>query len=127
MFKVLIIDDTRSVHAFVKTLLAKAGGIEVTSAMNGEDGVAKIKGSGPFDLILLDWEMPVLNGPDTFDRLKAMGGAPPVMMMTTKNEPADIERMLSAGVAEYLMKPFTVDILFEKIEFVTGKAFKHAA
>jgi DNA-binding response OmpR family regulator len=44
--------------------------------------------------------------------------SPPVMMMTTKNLPEDIQKMLDMGVSEYLMKPFTSDILFEKISFV---------
>ena len=59
--------------------------------------------------------------------LKEMGITIPTLMMTTKNKPEDIEKMIGLGVAEYLMKPFTIDILFDKIEFVSGKAFPYAA
>jgi DNA-binding response OmpR family regulator len=121
MFKVLIVDDTRSVHIFVKTLLAKAEGIEPTSVQNGEEAIEVLKNRNDFDLILLDWEMPKLNGPDTLRRMKEMGSTIPTVMMTTKSEPEDIMIMLEAGAKEYIMKPFTIDILFEKISYATGR------
>ena len=127
MFRILIIDDTKSVHAFVKNLLSKSNEIETTSVFNGALAVDLLKENRNFDLIFLDWEMPVLNGPAAFSELKKMGVTIPTIMMTTKNEPQDIQDMFNQGVAEYLMKPFTVDILFEKIEYVSGKVFKYAA
>ena len=51
----------------------------------------------------------------------------PTVMMTTKNAPEDIAMMLEMGVAEYLMKPFTIDILFEKIEAVSGRVLPYAS
>jgi two-component system chemotaxis response regulator CheY len=125
MFEVLIIDDTKSVQAFVKAILAKAKEINVQSAFDGTEAVEIIRQGRKFDLIFLDWEMPILNGPETFKTLRQMGVETPVIMMTTKNSSEDIQMMLEAGVAEYMMKPFTTDILFEKIEFVTGKEFQH--
>ena len=107
MFRVLIVDDTRSVHAFVKNLLLKSPGIEVTSVYHGEEALETLKQKSDFDLILLDWEMPVLNGPDTLQAIKAMQLKTPVIMMTTKNDPDDIQRMFYLGIHEYLMKPFT--------------------
>ena len=127
MFKVLIVDDTKSVHAFVKNLLLKSKEVEVTSVHNGAEAVELLKENDQFDLILLDWEMPVLNGPETFLAIKAMGLRIPTIMMTTKNDPDDIQKMFSAGIDEYLMKPFTIDILFQKMEWVSGKALSYAA
>jgi two-component system chemotaxis response regulator CheY len=127
MFRVLIVDDTRSVHAFVKNLLLKSTGIEVTSVYHGAEAIEVLKQKGDFDLILLDWEMPVLNGPETLQAIKAMQLKTPVIMMTTKNDPEDIRRMFSLGIHEYLMKPFTIDILFQKMEWVSGRAFSYAA
>ena len=86
-----------------------------------------MKVDSKFDLILLDWEMPVLNGPGTFSEFKKMELKIPVVMMTTKNASEDIQTMLNMGVAEYLLKPFTIDILFEKIEFATGRLLPYAA
>ena len=127
MFEVLIIDDTRSVHAFLRSVLATVTGLSLTSVGNGKEALELIKTGKSFNLVLLDWEMPVMDGPSTFAALKATGFDKPVIMMTTKNEPADIERMLSAGISEYMMKPFTLDILLEKIEFATGKVLRRAS
>lgn len=127
MFQILIIDDNRSIHAFVKNLLGKAERISVECAMNGAEAVNLLKAGKKFDLIFLDWEMPILDGPHTFEEFKSMGVSIPVIMMTTKNSRADIVRMLDLGVNEYLIKPFTVDILFEKIKFASGRTFQYAA
>ena len=127
MFKILIIDDTKSVHAFVKSLLSKSEEIVCRSVFNGAEALELLKMENDFNVIFLDWEMPILDGPSTFQRFLDLGIDIPTLMMTTKNSPADIQKMLQMGVAEYLMKPFTIDILFEKIEFVTGKAFVYAA
>ena len=127
MFQILIIDDTRSVQAFVKSLLAKSPEFQVTSVYNGAEAIELLKSGKKFDLVFLDWEMPVMNGPETYAEMKKSHFDFPTIMMTTKNAPEDIEKMLNMGVSEYLMKPFTIDILFEKMEFVTGKAFTYAA
>jgi len=127
VLNILVIDDTKSVHAFVRHLLQKSPEVTYSAVFNGAEGIELLKSGAKFDLILLDWEMPVLNGPDTFRQMKAMGITTPTIMMTTKNAPEDIEMMLGLGVAEYLMKPFTIDILFEKIEYVSGKHVPYAA
>ena len=127
MFKILMVDDTKSVHAFVKSLLSKSPEIEVTSVYNGKEAVDLLATRPKFDLILLDWEMPVMTGPEAFANFKKMQIVIPTVMVTTKNSAEDISKMLEMGVSEYLMKPFTIDILFEKIEFVTGRSFSYAA
>ena len=122
-----MVDDTKAVHAFVRDLLSKVKGIELVSVFNGRQAVDRLLVDQKFDLILLDWEMPILTGPDAFLEFIKMGINIPTVMMTTKSEPEDIQKMLQMGVAEYLMKPFTIDILLEKIEFVTGRSLSHAA
>lgn len=127
MLKILLIDDTRSVHSYVKALLSKIERVEVVSAFDGQEGIEIVKNEEPFDLILLDWEMPVKTGPETLRELMEINCPIPVMMMTTKNAPEDIQRMLELGASEYLMKPFTVDILTEKIEQLIGRGIGHVA
>jgi two-component system chemotaxis response regulator CheY len=127
MFEILIIDDTRSVHAFLRSVLSPFTELTLTSVANGSEGLVTLQSGKSFDLILLDWEMPVMDGPTTFASLRANGCHTPVIMMTTKNEPDDISRMLRAGVNEYMMKPFTLDIILEKIEFATGKVIHLAS
>jgi two-component system chemotaxis response regulator CheY len=127
MLKVLVIDDTKSVHAFVKNMFQKSNHIIMTSVFNGQEALQLLKSGERFDLIFLDWEMPVLDGPSTFAKFNQQGIKIPTIMMTTKNSFEDISQMLNMGVSEYLMKPFTIDILFEKINNVTGKDLVYAA
>jgi two-component system chemotaxis response regulator CheY len=127
MFSILIIDDMKPVHTFVKTLMGKVPDIQATSVFNGSEALSLLKTGKTYDLILLDWEMPELNGPETLQELLNLGVKTPVVMMTTKNDPSDIQKMIELGAAEYLMKPFTIDILFDKIEMASGKAFNYAA
>lgn len=116
--RILVIDDSKAVHAFLKVALSNSKFV-ITDTFNGAEGVEAYKSAnGAFDLILLDWEMPVLDGPSTFEALLKLENEVPVVMMTTRNSPDDIALMLKKGVREYLLKPFTTDILLEKIEFV---------
>ena len=130
MIRVLIVDDTKSVHAFVKALISKSKDVQSVSVFDGLQAVELLAKDRSFDLILLDWEMPNLTGPETFAKFLEMGinhGVIPTIMMTTKNSPDDIAKMLGMGVAEYMMKPFTIDIFFEKLEAVCGKSLTYAA
>ncbi len=125
--KVLIIDDTKSVHAFVRAIAKNSPTLSFHSTYNGAEGLEELKNNADYDLILLDWEMPVLDGPGTLKALQNIQKHPRVIMMTTKNSTDGIIEMLSLGAAEYIMKPFTIDILIEKIETVTGRSLSHAA
>jgi DNA-binding response OmpR family regulator len=124
--RVLIVDDSKAVHAFLQSCF-EGKGIQVTHAYHGGEGLEILCKRQDFDLIMLDWEMPEVNGPTFFDRIAEAGVKVPVLMMTTKNEPDDILFMLTKGAKEYMLKPFTADILFEKIAFVTGFEVKDAA
>lgn len=127
MIKILLVDDTKSVHSFVKMLLGSAKNIEVLSVYNGQEAMDLInKNHQQFDLCLLDWEMPILNGPQTLVSFSDIKVLFPIVMMTTKNSPEDVAHALSLGAAEYLMKPFTKDILLDKIEAVISKKVDYA-
>lgn len=118
--KVLCVDDSKSVHAFLKQCLTEVTP-NITSAFDGSQAIELFKsGQTGFDLIFLDWEMPIKTGPQTLDELKQMGITIPVIMLTSKNSAENISQMLAAGVAEYVMKPFTKEILVEKIQAVLG-------
>lgn len=128
MFRILLVDDTRSIHAFVKDLFKLNSNVVFTDAFNGKEAIDFLWGSKmDFDLILLDWEMPIMTGPETVVELKKRGCDIPILMMTTRNSPEEIAQMLEIGASEYLMKPFTSDILFEKIEYICGEGFTLAS
>jgi DNA-binding response OmpR family regulator len=119
-YNILCVDDSRSVHAFLQECLVPVTE-SIVHVFDGQEAVDRLKlNLHAFDLIILDWEMPRKDGPTTFNELKAMGLVTPVFMLTSKNSPDDILQMIKAGVAEYMMKPFTADIVIEKIRSVLG-------
>jgi two-component system chemotaxis response regulator CheY len=117
--KVLCVDDSRSVHAFLKQCLG-SNIEEFHSALDGTLAVEFFKQNPgkQLDVIFLDWEMPKMTGPETFRELRKMNVGTTVIMLTSKNDPQNIAEMLDAGVAEYIMKPFTPDIIMEKLQAV---------
>lgn len=120
MTRILSIDDSKAVHAFLSSILGKA---ELTHAYDGAEGfdVLQTKGEVAFDLVLLDWEMPKLTGIETLKKIRDAGLKVPVVMLTSKNDPSEIGSALTLGANEYVMKPFTAEILLEKIESVLGR------
>lgn len=127
MFKILVVDDSKAVQAFVKYCFKESSDIQLVSALNGRQALAEIEKCSSYDLVLLDWEMPEMNGPETYEKLKLLKFLSPVIMMTSRNEMVDLQQMLDAGVSEYVIKPFTQDILFSKISFAIGRDLTHVA
>jgi DNA-binding response OmpR family regulator len=119
--KILSVDDSKSIHAFLRDCLSQTT-YSLECVFDGEEAILKIKENpNSFDLILLDWEMPIKDGPSTLQELRGMGIKIPIVMLTSKNDPEDILQMIQAGVSEYMMKPFTADILIEKIQQVLSE------
>jgi two-component system chemotaxis response regulator CheY len=118
--KILIVDDSKAIHAFMKAILAGTQAV-LSHAFNGREAVDLVAAGNKFDVILLDWEMLVLDGPGALVGIRAKDAAVPIVMVTSKNEIMDIQRALEAGANEYVIKPFTKEILHEKISSVTGR------
>ena len=113
--RVLIVDDSRFVRGYLRGLLEEKD-IECEEAADGQAGMDKLQSSPPFDLALLDWNMPVMDGLEMLKKLRAEGFAGlKVMMVTTEAENDYILRALDAGADEYLMKPFDDEALTEKL------------
>jgi two-component system chemotaxis response regulator CheY len=113
--RALIVDDSRFVRDFLRGLLEEKG-IECEEAADGQQGLNQIHDNSPFDLALVDWNMPVMDGLDMLKNLRAEGyNEMKVMMVTTEAEDDFIVRSLDAGADEYLMKPFDGEALSEKL------------
>jgi two-component system chemotaxis response regulator CheY len=121
MAKALVVDDSRT----VRTILAKSLkelGFEVLEAENGLEALKVIEfEKATVNLILLDWDMPEMNGLELLKRLRQSPefSSLVVVMVTAETEMSHIAEALEAGANEYVMKPFTKDILAGKIE-LTG-------
>jgi two-component system, chemotaxis family, chemotaxis protein CheY len=113
--RALIVDDSRFVRGFLRSLLEEKG-IECAEAPDGQAGLDQLNSGTPFDLALIDWNMPVMNGHDMLVTLRTQGFSRlKVMMVTTEAENDFIVRALEAGADEYLMKPFDEEALDEKL------------
>jgi two-component system chemotaxis response regulator CheY len=113
--RALIVDDSRFVRGFLSGLLEEKG-IACEEAADGQAGLAKLLNDGKFDLALIDWNMPVMNGYEMLAALRREGFSEiKVMMVTTEAESEFISRALDCGADEYLMKPFDEEALTEKL------------
>lgn len=117
--KVLAVDDSKAVHAFMKNLF-EGTEHDLRHAYDGKEAVEQVKNEQP-DIVLLDWEMPVMDGVQTLVAIREGGFNMPIVMVTSKNEVSQIVQALEKGANEYVMKPFTKEILFEKLSMVLGK------
>ncbi|MGA3081737.1 MAG: response regulator [Terracidiphilus sp.] len=113
--RALIVDDSRFVRGYLRGLLEEKG-IECEEAADGQTGIDQLNSDAPFDLALVDWNMPGMNGLDMLTQLRAEGHSDvKVLMVTTEAENDFIVRALDAGADEYLMKPFDDEALTEKL------------
>ncbi len=118
--RVLIVDDSKAIYLMVKEMLEEAGH-ESLWAEDGNAAVDFLKKDSNVDLILLDWNMPNMNGLEFLELNKKENFTTvPVVMMTTENKPDYIRKSLSLGAVEYIMKPFTSYILINKISLALG-------
>ncbi|MBF0275535.1 MAG: response regulator [Nitrospinae bacterium] len=116
---VLIIDDSHMMVVVMRAVLKKLGYTKVHEAINGEDGLNKVKNE-QFDLILLDWHMPKIHGRDFLKAVREMENykSVPIIVVTAENVEENEKEARSLGASEYLIKPFREDALHEKIEAV---------
>jgi len=117
--RALIVDDSRFVRGFLRGMLEERG-IECLEAGDGQAGLDVLRAQSsqgvPFDLALVDWNMPGMDGLEMLKQLRAEGfSSMKVMMVTTEAENEYILRALDAGADEYLMKPFDDEALCEKL------------
>ena len=117
--RALIVDDSTTMRMILKAYLQKMG-FTVTEAINGLDALVKLRAMGKADVVLVDWNMPEMDGLDFVKAVRAEIGyaALPLMMVTTNSEREHVERALEAGANEYVMKPFTGAMIREKLEML---------
>ncbi|OGW18846.1 MAG: histidine kinase [Nitrospinae bacterium RIFCSPLOWO2_12_FULL_47_7] len=115
----LVIDDSKAIRLILSQILKELG-FEVCSASHGIEALERLKEVGKVDLALVDWNMPEMNG---FEFVCAVRKEEKyndirLMMVTTETEMAQVIKALEAGANEYVMKPFTKEIIREKINLL---------
>lgn len=113
--RALIVDDSRFVRSYLRGMLEEHG-IACEEAADGCAGLEQLHDGPEFELALIDWNMPMMNGLEMLKQLRADGFSDlKVLMVTTEAENEYITRALEAGADEYLMKPFDDAALNEKL------------
>lgn len=122
---VLIVDDSRAVRVMLRRMLTEMGH-RTSEAGDGKEALECLEALGAElpDLILVDWNMPVLDGYSFLRAVRCRKDlrSLAMMMVTTEVEAEQMAKALAAGANEYLMKPFTKDDLGSKIDLLFGKA-----
>lgn len=120
MTKILSIDDSKAVHAYLDSCF-EVDQYKLSHVYSAEEGLELLtRDVSAFDLILLDWEMPKMNGPEALVEMKKLGVSCPIVMVTTRNNLEEIKDVLMKGASEYIMKPFTPDIIKQKVKDIIG-------
>lgn len=114
--KCLVVDDSATMRRIVLNALKSIGYDNVVEAGDGSDALARCDAS--IELVITDWNMPVMGG---LEFVKALRGNPqhaktPILMVTTRSVKEDIMQAVEAGVSSYILKPFTPQVLKEKID-----------
>lgn len=120
--KVLVVDDQQTIRSLVRTGLQQLGINDVREAADGEDGLRTLLTAQGVNLVITDFNMPKVDG---LELLRAIRAHPPlaktaVIMLTGRADRDLVQRAVQFGVNNYLVKPFTVATLKEKIEAVFG-------
>lgn len=118
--KILLVDDSRTIRNIQKNVLKQLGHTDILEA---EDGVKalEIYNQGPPDLMLIDWNMPKMDGITLIRKIRETDKSIPMIMCTTEAEKSRVLEAVKAGVNNYIVKPFTVESLGEKIEQTMAK------
>ena len=122
MGSILVVDDSPLLQAMFRNLLGSVPGTSVSFAKHGLEALEQIEKDGEPGLILLDINMPVMDGLEFLDELsrRGMRERVPVVIVSTEDKEADILRGLEAGAKGYLRKPFTPTELRSIIQRVVG-------
>jgi two-component system, chemotaxis family, chemotaxis protein CheY len=114
--RALIVDDSKAMRSILGRML-RAMDFDVVEAANGREALERLEGLGKVDIALVDWNMPEMNG---FEFVRAVRSehiydGVLLMMVTTETEMENVVRALAAGANEYVMKPFTPEVILEKL------------
>ncbi len=117
--RALVVDDSRAIRSIIGKTVRELG-FEVLEAGHGREALDRLAEAGRVELILVDWNMPEMNGFDFLvaARQNTAWKDTVIVMVTTETEMSLMQRALDAGANEYVMKPFTRDVLREKLQLV---------
>jgi DNA-binding response OmpR family regulator len=118
--RVLVVDDEQSIRLLCSVNLAMEGA-EVVEAADGTEALERAEGDAPFDLVLLDVMLPDIGGHEVARRLVAGGIRAPIVFLSARADPADLEAGYEAGGVDYITKPFDPTALGARLNETLGR------
>ncbi len=117
--KFLVVDDSLTMRRILKNALLRLGYTDIIEAVDGKDALAKLNVE-VVDFIITDWNMPNMTGLEFTRAVRSSPafGSIPILMVTTRSMKEDVLQALQARVNNYITKPFTPEVLKEKIDQV---------
>jgi two-component system, chemotaxis family, chemotaxis protein CheY len=112
--RILLVDDSKTMRNIQKAVLAQLGYTEILEACDGQDALSKAPSYKP-DLMLVDWNMPNMDGLTFVKTWRQTNKTMPIIMVTTESEKSRVIEAIKAGVNNYVVKPFTPDLLSQRI------------
>ncbi len=121
--RILVVDDFATMRKVIKNLLKQAGYNNIVEAEDGAEALKTLK-SVNVDFVISDWNMPNMNGLEFLKAVRADGdlSSKPFLMVTAEALQDNVVLAVKAGVSDYIVKPFTAEVLSEKIEKILGKS-----
>lgn len=111
---IMLVDDSRTIRNIQKNVLKQLDYTDIVEAEDGVQALAKFNEKTP-DLMLIDWNMPNMDGITLIRKIRELNKTVPLIMCTTEAEKSRVLEAVKAGVNNYIVKPFTVESLGEKI------------
>jgi two-component system chemotaxis response regulator CheY len=117
--KILVVDDFSTMRRIIKNLLKQIGYVNIDEAEDGADAYSKIENGG-YGFIISDWNMPNMDGLELLGKIRSNDELKhlPLLMVTAEAEKEKVISAIQAGVNNYIVKPFTAEILKEKMDKV---------
>lgn len=121
--KFLVVDDSVTMRRIVINSLKNLGYEDYIEAADGRDALGKLSADPTINFVITDWNMPVLSGLELTRSIRSDAATCnlPILMVTTRGVKDDIIEALQAKVSDYIVKPFTPQVLKEKIESILSK------
>lgn len=122
--KFLVVDDSVTMRRIVANSLKNLGYAEMVEAVDGKDALTKLAEDDSINFVITDWNMPVVSGLELTRAIRSDANLSslPILMVTTRGIKEDIIEALQAKVSNYIVKPFTPQVLKEKIDQILKEA-----
>ena len=120
--KILVVDDSSTMRRIIKNTLARLGYKDILEGADGVEGWNELDANPDIEMLITDWNMPEMNGLELVKKTRADERFTdlPIIMVTTEGGKSEVITALKAGVNNYIVKPFTPQVLKEKLSVVMG-------